>query len=407
MRKEISIFIFFLCFGNIAKTQNLVPNGGFEIYSQCPNSISQINYAVGWMNAAVATTPDYQNSCSSPSSVGVPHNSFGYQQDCCGGEGYAGIYCFSIYGNPNNGREYIEIKLNDTLLANKKYIARMYVNRSNNFDYSLSSLGMYFSNSLTQALSGSSFINVNEQVKNNFLLSDTLNWILVEDTVVNTVNKFYLTIGNFSYDSLSDTTKTGGNGTFFGQSYYYIDGVSVYDVTDGSCNNYWDAGFNKYILAGDSIRLGAINTDNSTYIWQNSTGGTTYLSNDTDARPWSTPSVTTTYYVTKKCPNNNVFIDTVTVYVQSTAGIKQLSSQKVQVTVYPNPNNGNFSVNYNLKEEAVLEVLDIVGNLISTYSLKYTENKIEIGSNKLENGIYFIRVETGKDSYTQKIIVQH
>src|ERR1700757_1468337 len=96
----ILIFILSLC--NFAKAQNLVPNGNFEIYDTCPNDISQITYAVKWYNAQPNTSPDYFNTCNSYANV--PNTIFGYQKDCCGGNGIAGIYPFNkSYSSNVNG----------------------------------------------------------------------------------------------------------------------------------------------------------------------------------------------------------------------------------------------------------------------------------------------------------------
>ena len=376
-----------------AKAQNLVPNGYFEIYDTCPNNISQINYALSWINADVRTSPDYYNACASASSqLNVPYTAFGYQPDCCGGGGIAGIYAFNKFYH-NDGRDYIQAKLTDTLKTGHKYIATMYVSSCNDFDYAIASLGMFFTSTAVQGPSNVGFMNVpNPQVKNTSLLSDTANWMLVQDTLIAQGGEAYLTIGNFSYDALSDTTKVNSNAIFFGGAYYYIDGVSVYDVTNGACNNYWDAGYDKYILAGDSIRLGAINTDNSTYTWQNSAGGNTYLSSNTDARPWCKPAQTTTYYVTKTCPNNNVFKDTVTVYVkQYTTGVKQLVND-AKINLYPNPNNGTMLIEYNIVNDALMEISDVTGNSIANYKLSAINSKLEVKNNDLADGVYLYRI---------------
>ena|ERR1700739_5119654 len=78
------------------EAQNLVYNGYFEVYSTCPNNISQINYATGWINADSGSSPDYYNTCASiGSEVDVPYTVFGYQPDCCGGGGMP-VYMLSI-----------------------------------------------------------------------------------------------------------------------------------------------------------------------------------------------------------------------------------------------------------------------------------------------------------------------
>jgi hypothetical protein len=361
-----------------AKAQNIVSNGDFEIYYT--NTSTGITFPVGWIAYA---SPDYYNSAS------------GYQQDCCGGNGLIGEYMmcsFTVHGD-DSCREYIETKLIDTLKTGYKYLASMYVNRADYFDYSLASIGMLFTDTLIPSPPYPQFfvINTIPQIKNNIVLGDTANWVLVQDTFIAVGNETYLTIGNFNTTATSDTVKSNGTWVYSGSAYYNIDGVSVYNI-DGTCNNLWDAGFDKYIFTGDSIRLGAINTDSSTYTWINSIGGTTYLSSNTDARPWSTPSVTTTYYVTKTCPNNIVFLDTVTVYIQQPLGVNQSAKNNLQMSIFPNPNNGNMFVDYKITTDAIMEIVYLNGNLVGTYNLPVTDSHIEIKNDKLQSGVYLYRI---------------
>jgi len=239
MDKHFVLFCFVLfCFNG--RTQgNLVPNNDFESYIICPNNSGQFGstYVSDWINPSNMGTPEYYNGCASYTlGVSVPHNLAGYQPDKSGGGAYAGIYVFNK-AQQNSGREYIQVKLNDTLMPGRKYLVNMYVSR-NKFDFAISTMGMYFTNNaITQPTSTTDFINVpNPQVKNTTPLTDTLNWMLVQDTVTGTGTELYLTIGNFSYDSLSDTLRTVPffqNGWY---AYYYIDGVSVIDVAEIGVN---------------------------------------------------------------------------------------------------------------------------------------------------------------------------
>jgi hypothetical protein len=234
--KRYQKIVFLICFWLLAfgygKAQNLVNNSYFEIYDTCPNYPNQISRAVGWINADSRTSPDYYNSCpniNSANGINVPYTQFGYQLDCCGGQGYVGIYTFNKFF-PNDGKEYIQTKLVDTLKSGHKYLASMYVNNVNDYNYALATMGMLFTNIAIQGPSNVGFINIpNPQVKNTTLLNDTINWMLVQDTIIATGGELYLTIGNFSYDSLSDTVRVFNT---FNQdyAYYYIDGVSVYDI---------------------------------------------------------------------------------------------------------------------------------------------------------------------------------
>lgn len=400
MKIKVSILFFILSLSTKIQAQNLVYNGDFEIRDTCPDNMGQITRAIGWMVAG--GSPDYNNSCNNLN-FNVPYAHMGYQQDCCGGGGIAGEYMMvsiNVLGD-DIGREYMETKLIDTLVAGHKYIASIYVNRAN-FNYSLATIGMLFTDTsiVLPNPSQGNLIYANPQIKNVAILTDTAQWVIVQDTFIAIGTEAYLTIGNFNTTATSDTLSEPASPWLgAGSAYYYIDGVSVYDVTSGACNNYWDAGFDKYILMGDSIRIGAINTDNSTYSWVNSAGGTTYLNNNADARPWSTPSVTTTYYVTKTCPNGNTFMDTVTVYVTDTNSMKITQIKNIgRIKIYPNPTSDKI---YSSIKEGELKLFDMIGNEI----LSTKEKEMDVS--KLEAGIYFIEAETTLGISTQKIVIQH
>lgn len=77
---------------------------------------------------------------------------------------------------------------------------------------------------------------------------------------------------------------------------------------------------------------------------------------------------------------------------------------KVDVSVYPNPNNGNFTVYLSSNEINSIIVYDVYGKIIK--QLPETDsNRIEI--NNLKNGFYFLKVtfKNGK-SVTKKVIVE-
>ncbi len=211
--------------------QNLVPNGNFEIYSQCPYNQGQISFATGWNTSS--STPDYFNSCATyTTGFSIPQNTLGYQKDCAGGNGYAGLFVFTKTSDPNGVREYIHTMLTDTLKQCHKYVASMYVNLSNKCSYAISSMGMYFSDTAIYSSNPvlGTYINIpNPQVKNTTVLEDTLNWIMVRDTFIANGGEIFLTIGNFNPTSQSDTTFLYSN-SLSPVSYYYIDSVTAFDL---------------------------------------------------------------------------------------------------------------------------------------------------------------------------------
>src|SRR5688500_6154437 len=72
--------------------QNLVSNGSFENFTQCPGSFSEAKHefrVLDWYSANTGT-PDHFHSCSD-GEASVPYNWAGVS-DAFEGHGYAGIY---------------------------------------------------------------------------------------------------------------------------------------------------------------------------------------------------------------------------------------------------------------------------------------------------------------------------
>jgi hypothetical protein len=68
------------------------------------------------------------------------------------------------------------------------------------------------------------------------------------------------------------------------------------------------------------------------------------------------------------------------------------NNSNTYINVHPNPNNGNMFVNYNITTTAVMEIVDLNGNLVGTYNLSVTSTQIEMKNDKLQSGIYLYRI---------------
>lgn len=220
--------IFGLLIAGMSQCQNLLPNPSFEDTVSCPSNQGQISLSMYWTNPTQAT-PDYFNSCSTANFgvAGVPSNGFGNQTPLTG-VSYGGFYAFN---RPfPNTREYIQSSLLSPLSSNHDYAVSLYVCLSDASQYSVSSIGAYFSTTAISTV-GTTVINVTPQVQNqpSNVLNDRNNWILISGTFTAAGSEQYMTIGNFMNDNSSDTTflgNIGGNNI----TYYYIDDVSVIDL---------------------------------------------------------------------------------------------------------------------------------------------------------------------------------
>lgn len=206
----------------ICSGQNLIPNPSFEDTVNCPLFIGQLNYATFWFSPTPAT-PDYYNECSSvfwPVSVNIPNTFVGFQYSRSG-VGMAGLFPWYT----TNGREYIEVPLDSTLIVNVCYHFEMYINRANESTYESYNLGAYFSDTLIYS-SVDSVLPLIPQVANvPGNLPDTLNWTLVSGDFIALGGEKFLTIGNFEDDLGTDTILINPSGN--SGNYIYIDDVSL------------------------------------------------------------------------------------------------------------------------------------------------------------------------------------
>ena len=214
--------------------QNLVPNGDFEQYWHCPTDISQFDSTKYWFNPSTIGTPDYYNQCND-STAGVPNNELGFQ-NANSGLGYAGLYLW-IAGTINY-REYIEVPLNSTLVANSCYEFKMYINLADRCKDDTYDIGVYFSDTIISNVNDDMSLPYIPQINNiNGNLPDTLNWTLVRGYYTANGSEKYLMIGNFKNNVSTDTTQLYNSTVMDPLVYVYIDDVSLTPVSSTPCTN--------------------------------------------------------------------------------------------------------------------------------------------------------------------------
>jgi hypothetical protein len=205
----------------------------------------------------------------------------------------------------------------------------------------------------------------------------------------------FITIGNFFADSASTHVTCSSTPTYL---YYYLDDVSVVEVFNANAGN------DTTMCVGETISIGGPPTFAADYVWYelaDSTGSSS-IDSVNIARPHISPTQTTTYVMWKRqC--NVVTMDTVTVTVNC-VGMKE-TEKKPELNVYPNPANEGISVSY-AGNASEISIHNVVGKEIKRFLLK--DNKVEIDTAELEEGIYFGSVlDTNRTVATKKIVVQH
>jgi gliding motility-associated-like protein len=232
------LLILFILIGSLAFGQNLIYNGDFEIYDDCPENTSgpgnlQIEHCTGWTAPTQLGTSDYFNVCNNSTPfhpVGVPSNAFGYQEPY-NGSGYCGIFSWDIdFGFEY--REYIQTKLTEPLTNGKEYQLTFYVSNQG-YNYSLKKLGGLFSENSYSANNYSPIVANPQVVNQDDFLIDSLEWIKIEGNFIANGNEEYLTIGYFEDSSdVADTLNSSGTDFFSKSTYYYIDGVELIEVSE-------------------------------------------------------------------------------------------------------------------------------------------------------------------------------
>ena len=150
------------------------------------------------------------------------------------------------------------------------------------------------------------------------------------------------------------------------------------------------------ICAGESATLVASGANS--YSW---TSGSTTTNNDTlVVNP--TNSFTYNYIVTGADANGCMGMDTVSVKVDKCVGINKVSAVVSEISVYPNPNNGEFVVELNNGLSKHIEISDLSGRiiLISTSS----DDKTTVNLNAYAKGVYYVKVQSNTKVEVIKVI---
>ena len=133
----------------------------------------------------------------------------------------------------------------------------------------------------------------------------------------------------------------------------------------------------------------------STYTW-NTTANTAVIVIN--------PTVTTSYTVNGTNAAGCKNIATVTQSVSTCVGLNTVSAKINGLSVYPNPSNGEFTVELNNNLSKTIQIMDVTGRVVlTTTSLNDTVN---VNINNLTNGIYFVKIVSNNVTEVIKVVKQ-
>lgn len=166
-----------------------------------------------------------------------------------------------------------------------------------------------------------------------------------------------------------------------------------------------NAGNNVSIAPEGSIQIGGANAalfgyGDYTFQWTPTTG----LSNPNIANPIASPNSTTTYTLLVTDAKSCKVESSVTVTVDPALNIHQVDVINA-VSIYPNPNKGQFTVSFseNLSAETSITVFDLSGKLVFRDFVEKQINTLDLSN--FNNGYYFLKIENNSFSTVKPFII--
>jgi hypothetical protein len=104
-----------------------------------------------------------------------------------------------------------------------------------------------------------------------------------------------------------------------------------------------------------------------------------------------------------KIINPELVVDNKTTKSKRVNNPEQLNEQQ-ELSIYPNPSNGTFTIKFKDDITTTIDVYDIVGKKMK--SIAHTGTVSEMDLTEFEKGMYFINVNDGTNHLTEKIIIQ-
>jgi OmpA-OmpF porin, OOP family len=228
---KLIFLVTFLFLLQMSQAQNLIPNGGFENYSQLPDDIGQYARCNDWGNAGGAGSPDYFHL----SGVGIVQLPYCFISTVYphADSAVMGIACY--YESAPDFREYLSCVLLSPLVIGENYRLSFFISNGeepinyggmgcDHFSVALSTGELLQSNLVALP------IDITPQFTyNGFLYSNSWQEVIF-DFVADSAYQ-HITFGSFVYDAFQDQQQFDVASVNFA-AYYFLDDISLTTTMD-------------------------------------------------------------------------------------------------------------------------------------------------------------------------------
>jgi PKD repeat protein len=115
---------------------------------------------------------------------------------------------------------------------------------------------------------------------------------------------------------------------------------------------------------------------------------------------------------------NNIYLDDINIYesgpseelVTSTSGVNSISEDKIELSIYPNPADQEFTVSYHVENAAPakIQIMDMTGKLLSTTNINSNSGKnlVFIGTSSLSTGMYLVKIKIDGNEFVKQMTIK-
>jgi hypothetical protein len=146
------------------------------------------------------------------------------------------------------------------------------------------------------------------------------------------------------------------------------------------------------ICLGESSTLTISGAD--TYTWNDGSNLSNLVIN---------PTSNSTYSVVGLSNNGCSSSAAITVSVSECVGVVQNTKQSIRLNVYPNPNNGEFTIQS--ENDLTVKIVNQLGQVVYSDVLSAENNK-KINVSNLPIGLYYVVCSDGQSSVNKAVIVK-